>query len=54
MSKMSEIALIMEERCCTRCKHYVKQNEGRTEALYGEIYGCEKWKCEFEAKEIKK
>lgn len=40
-----------EERDCKSCKHYVKQNEGNTEALFGEIYGCEKWECKFEGKE---
>ena len=54
MKKIWETMLFMEEHNCKRCKHYVKQNEGRTEALYGEIYGCEKWECEFEAKEIRK
>ena len=53
MSKMSDLALAIEDRCCTRCKHYVKQSDKRTETLYGSIYGCEKWNCEFEAKEIK-
>lgn len=38
-------------RDCKSCKHYVKQNEGNTEALFGELYGCEKWECKFEGKE---
>jgi hypothetical protein len=40
-----------QERDCENCRHYVKQNEGNTEALFGELYGCEKWSCEFEPKE---
>lgn len=37
-----------KDRVCKNCKHFVKSNEGHTEALFGEIYSCEKWECEFE------
>ena len=41
----------MKDRDCENCKHYVKSNEGNTEALFGELYSCESWECNFEPKE---
>lgn len=43
----------MKDRDCKNCKHYVKSNEGNTEALFGELYSCESWECNFEPKEQK-
>lgn len=39
-------------RDCNNCIHYVKSNEGNTEALFGELHSCEKWECKFEPKVI--
>ena len=41
----------VEDRDCENCKHYVKQNEGMTEALFGELYGCELWDCCYESED---
>lgn len=35
----------MADRNCTECKHHVPLKPG------SDIYGCEKWECEFEPKE---
>ena len=34
-----------DDRNCTECKHHVPLKPG------SDIYGCEKWECEFEPKE---
>ena len=34
---------------CESCVHYVKSNEGHTEALFGELYECELWECNYES-----
>lgn len=45
---------VEEKRDCETCCHYVKQNEGNTEALFGELYGCELWDCDYKRKEEEK
>lgn len=40
----------VEDRDCENCKHYVIQNEGLTEALFGKLYGCELWECNYKGK----
>ena len=44
------------KRDCANCKHYVLQDKKINLPGYPdtEIYGCEKWECEFEPNEGEK